>query len=323
MVDLPLLSTHVRQVVGKLIAECSIEQRRQMCRDIDSDVLQRWTYLPGSRPGLSLGDMDRSQRLLVHKLLGAVLSEAAHTQVATIMATEDVLDRREGSHGRRHSTDFWFLAFGDPDSGSVCAWRLEGHHMCVHVTIVDNDITIAPIFLGSNPAVIMSQGQMLSAPLGIEEQLARTVMATLDSSARAEVVVAPKAPDDIYTSTQVTPDHAMLADLQPGMAVAHMDAAGRRAADELLDLYAGRLEGALAFDLRDRLRAEHFSIAWEGSLEPGQAHYYRLLSAAYVIEHENAANNANHIHNVMRMRSGDLDGADLLAAHKRHLHPPG
>jgi hypothetical protein len=257
--------------------------------------------------------MDKSQRLLVHRVLSLVLSETCHAQVATIMAIEDVLDRIEGHRRGRHSTDFWFLIFGGPDAGEIWSLRLEGHHLCVHVTVSSPRVEVGPLFLGCHPAVLKHGQRIVTAPLLHEELLAREILAGLPPEQFASVCTAPDAPPDIYTgNSRYLPNS-----LSPneGAPVSQLSPGARRSARQLVELYAGRLSGNLGSDLLERLVSDDLRFAWEGATVPGKAHYYRLTSPHFVIEHDNATNDANHVHNILRDRRTDF-GGDLLPTHR-------
>jgi hypothetical protein len=305
----------LRSVASRLLAACA-GLREQLRFPVDSGLLNRWTYLPGPRPGLVLGAMSKPQRMLVHQLLELVLSEACHAQLATIMALEDLLDRREGHRNGRHSTDFWVLMFGDPDADATWSWRLEGHHACVHVTVAGDDVAVDPLFLGCHPAVIAQAGRVVTAPLAHEEGLARDLVLSLPPADRARVITADSAPQDIYSGTAAELSRQRLDRLREGIPI---DALDRRTAGKLavlLDLYSARLAEPLAGELRAVLDADSPRLCWQGSTEPGRQHYYRLTGTSFLIEHENSANHANHVHNVMRRQNAEADPEDLLRQHR-------
>jgi hypothetical protein len=60
-------------------------------------------------------------------------------------------------------------------------------------------------------------------------------------------------------------------------------------------------------------------VAWAGSLEPGQPHYYRLQGPGLLIEWDNTQRGANHAHSVWRDPSSDF-GLDVLARHRADHH---
>ena len=63
MVELtmPDLAAALRAAVRGLVDRLDTEQRRQLVFPFDGDMHKRWTYLPGQRPGLRLGDLSEEQ----------------------------------------------------------------------------------------------------------------------------------------------------------------------------------------------------------------------------------------------------------------------
>jgi Protein of unknown function (DUF3500) len=91
---------------------------------------------------------------------------------------------------------------------------------------------------------------------------------------------------------------------------------------QLLDVYLQRMPEPLAAEEGSKFAGaglERLSFMWAGSLEPGVAHYYRIQGPRLVVEYDNAARDANHIHAVWRDPDGDF-GADTLADHYRQAH---
>jgi hypothetical protein len=60
-------------------------------------------------------------------------------------------------------------------------------------------------------------------------------------------------------------------------------------------------------------------IAWAGSTEPGQPHYYRLQGPRLLVEWDNTQRGANHAHSVWRDPDADF-GLDVLARHRARHH---
>ena len=305
------LATKLRAVGRSLLESCETVQKQEMAHELDSVNLRRWTYLPRSRPGLLLGDMQKSQRLLVHKILSLLLSESCHAQIATIMAMEDILDHREGHRRGRHATDFSFLIFGDPGGDGIWAMRLEGHHLCVHATVSVDQVTLGPVFLGCRPAVVRNGDRIVTAPLLHEEILARGILTELPPEQYSKAHVCGDSPPDIYTGNS-----GLISCSPPpvnGIHVSEMERKGQVAVRKLLRLYAERLSVSLQENLFDRLCSDNLTFAWEGGTREEQDHYYRLAGRTSVIEYSNS-NCASHVHNVIRNCEQDF-GDNFLASH--------
>ncbi len=50
--------------------------------------------------------------------------------------------------------NYWVRIFGTP-GGDTWAWSLDGHHLAMTVTAVDNQIAFTPLFLGAEPQTIL------------------------------------------------------------------------------------------------------------------------------------------------------------------------
>jgi hypothetical protein len=281
----------------------------------DEQLRRDWTYVPRRRAGLSFGDLDRGGRKAVHRLLSTALTPHAYAQAAAVMSLEDVLDRREGGARGRHSTDYWVVVFGDPGD-DAWGWRFEGHHVSVNVTLADGRVAVSPCFLGANPAVVRYDGLPVVRPLAVEEELARALLAELGPDGRAAAVVADEAPWDVRSAAQPR----IPSPTEPcGIAGAALRPPARELLDRLVGLYCDRVPADATAGRRPPL--SELSFSWEGPLEPGAGHYYRIQGPGFLIEYDNVQNDGNHIHSVCRFPLADF-GDDILARHRAE-HPHG
>lgn len=275
------------------------------------ELRHRWTYVPRIRAGLTFADLDRQSRKAVHKLLATVLSPHAYAQAATIMALEDVLDHAEHHQLDRHRCDYWIVLFGDPGADPSWGWRFEGHHVSINVTVHGDRLFTTPCFLGANPAVVRYDDTPVLAPLNGEEHLARTLLRELDPANRALAVVSDVAPDDIRTRSAASIDGAV----EPaGVPMARLRPTAARLLRDLLALYLRRFRDDISGPQLLDFRPEEVFFAWEGHPEPGHGHYYRIQADNLLIEYDNTADDANHIHSVIRRPRGDF-GENPLAGH--------
>src|SRR5206468_7955843 len=50
---------------------------------------------------------------------------------------------------------YFFSVFGTPSTRDTWGWRVEGHHVSLHFTVVNGTlVAAAPSFFGSNPAEV-------------------------------------------------------------------------------------------------------------------------------------------------------------------------
>ena len=296
--------------VEGLLSALPADGRRRACYPFTGPVRTQWSYFPGSRPGIGLSELGAAGRKAAHRLLATALSRAAFTQAVTIMAFEEVLDLDEHGQLGRHSSGYHVAVFGSPGD-DAWAWRFEGHHVSVTVTIVGGQPVVAPLFLGANPAQVRHDGQLVVAPLLREEELARALVTGLPPALRDLAVIAGTAPADIITATAAVAGSP----LQPaGITLSRLPEQARGQLRQLLGVYLDRLAPDLADGEHHAIADGDVTFAWAGGLPDGAAHYYRIQAPGLLIEYDNSQRHANHAHTVLR-RPGQDFGASLLASH--------
>jgi hypothetical protein len=284
-----------------------------------SDERERsdWDYRPRTRPGLAIGSMRPDQQVLLHKLIGTACSAAGQMRVSAIMALEPLLDRLEPWRGDRDASTYALSVFGSP-SDPAWAFRFEGHHVSLHVTIADTGMRAVPSFLGANPAAVRGSHGFVSRPLAEEEDLARSVLWSLADRERSRAVISDLAPYDLL--------HENAPSIEPvepiGVPVADMTRESRGLVRSLLTAWADRLPPEIAAAELDRLEGtdgDELWFAWAGSPEAGGPWYYRVTGPRLWIEADCTQDGANHIHSVWRDPEGDF-GRDVLREHLARDH---
>ncbi|HEY6893274.1 MAG TPA: DUF3500 domain-containing protein, partial [Rhodanobacteraceae bacterium] len=194
-------------------------------------------------------------------------------------------------------------------------WRVEGHHISLHFTIVNGTVAGSPTFFGSNPAEVREGPKKGLRILAAEEDAARALLQSLDAQQRTKAILDVTAPGDILTMASV--------DIKPlapaGLTADAMTPSQRDLLMKLLDVYTGFMAPDIAADRTSRLTKAgvgKIAFAWAGPMERGQKHYYRVQGPTFLIEYDNTQNDANHIHSVWRDFDGDF-GRDLLRDHLR------
>ena len=298
----------------------SSEQRAIAVLAFEDDQRQDWYYIPKPRKGIPYKQLGEAQTQLANALLGTGLSQEGLRKVSTIMSLEPILREIEPGGGPvRDSRLYYFCVFGKPQSSKPWGWSIEGHHLSLNYTVIDDSVVAStPSFLGANPAEVQHGSRQGLRTLASEEDIARTLVKSLDDTQRAQALVSKSAPSDIFSANSRKASPITPAGLQANRLT------GQQAdiLTNLLNEYAANMAPDLAAARMSKLRSAGFNnihFAWAGAFEHGRPHYYRIQGPTFLIEYDNIQNNANHVHSVWRDFNGDF-GVDLLAEHYKNAH---
>jgi hypothetical protein len=311
-----------------LLDTLAAEQRATLHFPFAGDERYEWAYTPGPRNGLQLRHMTEAQRLAVLRLFDAGLSARGSATAQQIIELETILreteriERRPSAHERDPGL-YYVSIFGTPGGSEPWGWRVNGHHLALHFTVIDGEIIApTPLFFGSNPATVHHGEQKGLRVLAAEEDLARALLGSLAEPQKAIAIVDPHAPSDILTKNYRVADPNAL---PHGITYAALDGEQRGHLVRLVRHYIGRTADELHTQIWgeiERAGLEALSFAWAGPEARGQGHYYAVKGATFLIEYDNTQNNANHIHSVWRDASNDW-GEDVLAQHYANDHHHG
>ena len=301
-----------------LLASLTPDQRARAEFEFQSDERQRFHFIPTEtfpRNGLTIREMTDAQRAHAHDLLSAGLSQRGYLTATTVMSLETVLNALE--QGRRLDRDpelYFFSIFGTPSPDDPWGWRVEGHHLSLHFTIIDGTaVASAPSFFGANPAQVRTGPKAGLRTLRAREDTARALVMALDGPQRAAAVIDDVAPDDILTEAELT-----IEPLSPaGVKAATLDPGQRELLMRVIEAYTSVMADDIAADRIAEIREaglDDIGFAWAGPVERGEPHYYRVQGRTFLIEYDNTQGDGNHIHSVWRDFTGDF-GRDLLREH--------
>ncbi len=309
-----------------LLSSLTPDQRSKAAFPFASDQRTRWNFIPTEafpRQGLTLGEMTDAQRSKVHDLLKAGLSQRGYLTATAIMSLEDVLGALEAAQRqagrqaegfRRDPLRYFVSVFGTPSRSGAWGWRVEGHHVSLHFTVVDGRLTAStPTMFGSNPAEVREGPKKGLRILAAEEDSARALLAALDDAQRRTAIITGTALNEIVTTNRL--DVSPLS--PPGIAARALTPAQRDLLMKVIDVYAGFMADDVAAERMAALRkagVDAITFAWAGGTARGEKHYYRVQGPTFLIEYDNAQNDGNHIHSVWRDFGGDF-GRDLLREH--------
>lgn len=294
-----------------------INRQDSLSHPLEDAERQNWQYWPAVRVGLPLERMTAEQRLLSHDMLTALLSSAGYLKATSIMQLEDILLNENRDGLPRSVGHYKVVIFGDPRSAEW-AWRFEGHHVSLSVSIADDEVTVTPSFFGANPAEVRT-GPLAGLRIhGRLENLARQLVESLQGRQRSTAIVADEAPREIFSSLiNVSRErrNEWLTTLQPaGVSVAALNEMQQHWVSLILAEIVNNYTDEIAGQYRDQIDIESLSFAWMGPTAEGEPHYFRLQGEDFMFEYDNMQRNGNHVHSVWRSKANDF-GRNVLADH--------
>ena len=294
-------------------------QKDSLLFAFEDEERTHWNFVPDRfittkrREGLPVKEMSTAQRHALHALLQSILSTKGYLKTTGILHLERILAGIDNDPEYRDPEKYYLTIFGTPSMETPWGWRFEGHHISLNFSSVENEVAVVPAFMGSNPSLVPSGPYTGLRVLHEEIDVARALMATLSPAQKSKVIIADEAPREIITRND---REAMLSSYE-GLRYDEMEPQQQAILRSLIDVYAGNVKDDVARVQMDRIEKAGFDkiyFAWAGSLEIGEAHYYRVHGPTMLIEYDNTQTNANHIHSSWRDLTNDF-GRDLLHKH--------
>ncbi|MGW9686708.1 DUF3500 domain-containing protein [Flagellimonas sp. 2504JD1-5] len=292
------------------------KQQQKALLAFTDDSRELWHFFPASmldKPGVSLAELNSSQKEFFHTMLQSHLSQSGYQKVKKIIALEEVLLELEGNSNMRDAEKYYIAFYGDPKSNHVWGWSFEGHHLSLNFTTVGDQISLTPRFMGASPAKILSGERKGQRVLAQEEDLGLELINSLNSNQKNMAIFRKIALREIATFIE--------SEVKPLETIGiNMDALNQKQQELLWKLireYIFAMPNELAKKRMARVKQEQISnifFGWAGATSAGKPHYYRIQGKSFLIEFDNVQNNANHIHSVWRDFDGDF-GRDLIREH--------
>jgi len=139
----------------KFVDSLSADQKAKTIYHFNDGERIFWYYPPMNRHGLPLRDMDENQRTLAYALMASGLSKTAATRVHQIIEHELILGSMEKTAGIRSFVRdpelYYWTVFGDPLGEDPWGWRIEGHHISIHMHIYKGEVISTTPFLRLQP----------------------------------------------------------------------------------------------------------------------------------------------------------------------------
>ena len=272
----------IRQAGVAFLNSLSPELQKQATFTMDDKERRAWSNLPVTafkREGVSFKEMTPEQRKFAHQLLQSTLSSQGYLKTSGIMHLDEILkglaaQRRPNNTPMFGHDLYWIGIFGDPAKDIAWGWQLDGHHLALNITVVGNEVSIRPAFMGSDPARIPEGKYSGWYPQRGEDEKGKRLFQSLNDQQRSKAIIDEVAPRDVITG----PTRGDQLKTPTGLQVSELKAAQRRLFLELLDEYVHNYEHNIAHIQMSRilkagLDTIHFAWAGTGLDKP---YYYRI-----------------------------------------------
>ena len=294
--------------------------------DLSDPARTQWSNLPAGaspRPGVALGDLSESQRVLLHDLLRASTSSQGYHKMTGAIRADAVLHDLQGEQ-LFGSAYYYTTVFGSPEDANW-AWMLTGHHMSALFTVAGDRTAFTPLFTGSQPLQIPHGGYAGWQVLPQDAARASELLAALSTDQQRVAIIGTSAPGDVVAGPG---RQASLTSFQ-GIPAGQLHDAQQR----LLWLLVQEFVRNADVDAADAQLAliqqswgdTHF--AWQGPPpDPTARFYFRVHGPRILIEYdvqEPLTSQGGHVHAITRDPTNDY-GMDWLGLHYQESSPlPG
>ncbi|MBV9580640.1 MAG: DUF3500 domain-containing protein [Chloroflexi bacterium] len=284
----------------------------------------QWTNFPAGavpRPGVALGDLNDSQRILLHNLLRASTSSQGYHKMALAMHADQVLHDLQNGDPLFGSANFYTTVFGNPEDASW-AWMLTGHHMSALFTAAGDRTAFTPMFTGAQPLMVPSGLDAGLHVLPQDAERAIELLGTLSSAQQSVAILGTTPPGDLFAG----PARQNALSTFQGVPSGQLDAGQQRLLWLLIEEYVRDADFDAA-DAQLTLVQQTWSdvhFAWQGPPPSDDARYYfRVHGPRILIEYdvqEPLTSSGGHVHALTRDPVNDY-GMDWLGLHYQETNP--
>jgi len=309
---------------GRAFLDALEEDQRERCTFGFTDGERTaWTYLPGDRRGLMIGNLSPDARARLTVLMQSALSSGGYLKAEGVLILEGVLRELQPNAGRDPGK-YAVTVFGEPGEGPW-GWTLEGHHLSLNFTSDATGSRSTPLMFGVAPAVVRGGPRTGLRVLGAELDTARELIDSFNAEQRAAAKLEGDRPRDVVMGPSRSKPFAA-----EGVKASSFDDAQLAMLFDLTSVYTGNLSRQSADREYSRflrlrgIRPDHekplswLRFSFTGDVDSGLL-YYRVTSGRISFEYAAVGDDPNHAHVLWRDLDQDF-GADLLREHVTEKH---
>jgi len=320
-------TTPIRQAAEAFLAALTPQQRTAALFPLDSDAWRRWSNIHPflMRHGILLDTLTQPQRQPALALLHECLSLAGFDAARNVMKLNETIREITGRDDEYGEWLYWLSIMGTPSSDGPWGWQLDGHHLIVNCFILQDQMVLTPLFMGSEPTIANTGIYAGTRVFEAEEQSGLALARALTAPQLQKTVLAEDLPNEVFTTA--FRDNFELR--YEGICYDDLTNSQQDLLLRVLDTYVGRLRpGHAQAKMEEVLRhLPNTHFAWMGRVDERSVFYYRVHSPVILIEFDhqrgialdNDEPSRQHIHTVVRTPNGNDYGMDLLRHHRQQV----
>jgi len=330
----------IRKSVTSFVDGLTTLQKKRALLNFNDTARVKWNNLPvgmRARAGLDIGSMSEEQRKTVHRILSSSLSSQGYLKATSIMHLDNLLNMFvDTMHNRKEIDDslyrmmrdlkwshenYYLAVFGNPSADANWGYKLEGHHLSVNFTFHDHQLSVTPMFVGTDPAeypILQYAGWRV---LSKEEDFGLKLIQSLSAEQKQKATMSKEVPADIITSAE---RGKRLVDYW-GLKGSELNVQQQELLKSIVREFVFNLvyeKAVIEYDKIIKAGIKNVYFGWIGEYEEKKPHYYILNGPTFLIEFDNNGGPrraANHIHAIWREKGNEF-GEDLLKKHYETQH---
>ncbi len=280
---------------------------------------------------MSVGNMTDEQRKLFHRILSVSLSSQGYLKASSIMQLDNLLNQYYDSiYYRKEINDttygfvrslLWssrnyYLAFFGQPTDKIWGYKVEGHHLSINFTFVNDKLSVTPFFVGTDPAEYPITEYAGLRVLGQEEDLGIKLIHLLSETQQKKATMSTAVPGDIITAAE---SGKRLVN-NWGILSSDMTKQQQKVLQYIIREFVFNLEydkAVAEYEKIQKAGMDKIYFGWIGEYDEKKPHYYVLNGPTFLIEFDNNGgprNSANHIHAIWREKGNEY-GEDVLRKH--------
>jgi len=322
----------IQKAAEELLESLSTEESAKMAFEVDDNEWRQWSNVDNgvfSREGISIADMNDTQKELAYGLMKSSLSARGYALSRDIMKTDTTIGETLEDRDRYDEELYFFTLMGTPSQTEPWGWQLDGHHLVVNFFVLGDQVVMTPVFMGGEPIVTTTGEHTGNIIMQEKQDVALAFMKTLSKEQQERVIVTTEKTGN-NTQTEAFKDNVQLA--YEGINASEFSAEQKEDFLNVIDQYIGDMaEGHAAVKMDEiEMHIDDTWFSWVGSTSDDAIFYYRIHSPVVLIEFDHQGPVAfktgdrsptrDHIHAVVRTPNGNDYGKDILRQHLIENH---